>query len=207
MRKFFYLLGAVSIIFVAYLVTLAVTRMGETKVVVTVIPETASVTLDEGSIDPGTLYLKPGKYTFKASATGWKTDIQLISVGGKALDVNLIPAPDSPEARTYLRTNPDVQTEREKIGGENFNKNSQAFANKNPIVNLLPYTDPAGPFSIDYGASESRKNGVFLVISDSSANGRVNALKWIRQQGYDPTNLEITYLDYSNPLLQGRAKR
>ena len=68
------------------------------------------------------------------------------------------------------------------------------------MISKLPYSDVTGPFTIDYGPSTTRKDGVFLLISDSSPRGRVNAFKWIRQQGYDPTDFEIVYTNVANPL-------
>ena len=62
-----------------------------------------------------------------------------------------------------------------------------------------------GPFSLDYGTNPHVKNKVFIEVSDSSPEGRVNALHWIRSHGFDPTDLDIRFDDFSNPLVSNPA--
>ncbi len=61
-----------------------------------------------------------------------------------------------------------------------------------------PITDINGPFTIEYIYT---KNGVdYIKIIDSSPQGRMNAMHWLRERGIDPTNLDIQFDDFVNPL-------
>ena len=64
----------------------------------------------------------------------------------------------------------------------------------------MPYIDILGPFSIDYGPSKIQPDGMVLFVSDSSPGGRQKALKWIRENNQEPTDLEIVFSDYLSPL-------
>jgi hypothetical protein len=195
------LFGAIVIfLLVTWQIGILISHVGKTKVSVTVIPKDARITLNHKSFSSKTAYLHPGEYTFAASKEGWKTDTQIIDVGKKKVVVNLLPAPNSSEAYNWLKNNLKTQLEREKLGGENVAMKSNEVLQKNPIIGRLPYTDLTGPFSIDYGPSPTRRNSVFLIISNSSPAGRQKALDWIRRHGQDPTNLEIRYYGFSNPI-------
>lgn len=199
-RKIPYLIGALLALVVFYWIILSITRQGETRVTITVVPNDSKIFINNQPAKPGTAYLKPGEYTLKASRSGFKDDVQTIKVGDKPVDTGLIPRPDSDSARKFLEDNPTIQAQREAIGGQRANQKGQQIESKSPIITLLPFTDIAGPFSIDYGPSPDRKDGVFLIVSDSSPEGRTNALRWIKQQGYDPTELEIRFYDFNSPL-------
>lgn len=199
MRRFFYL-GGVLLLIIIYLLALSVSRNGETRVAIHVIPDDSQVLLNDQSIKPGTHYLRPDRYTFIAKKAGFKDDAQTVTVKAEVVDVNLIPEPDSYEARQYLADNPDVQAAREAIGGQRANQKGLQLEQKTPLIKLLPYTDISGPFSIDYGPSDKQKDGIVIVVSNSSADGRVNAIKWIKQQGYNPADMEIRFEDFNNPL-------
>lgn len=206
MRRILIFLGTGALLLSSYFIVLKISRVGEVKLLVRVVPGDTILSVNEAPVKAGVMYLSPGKYTFKASKQGWKDDVQKVTLKSDGPhDIGLTPIPNSVEASKFLTANPDIQLEREKIGGENFNKNAQAFSEENPITQLLPYIKSSGPFRIDYGPSKTRKGGVIIIISDSTANGRVNALKWIRQQGFDPTDYEIVYSDFVSPLGQGSS--
>lgn len=182
-----------------------ISRSGETKVVVHIIPEDAQVTMNGKPASGGPLYLKPGEYTFSASKNGFKTDTQKLTVGSEAQEVGLLPEPESAEAKEWLEKNPRIQQARESYGGLNANREGQEVQNQTPILEFLPVTlVEDGPFSIDYGKTTKREKGVFLEISDSSPEGREKAISWIRDHQQDPTDLEIRYVDFVNPFSPNR---
>ena len=198
-RQKIFLASAVIFCFIAYFAVIAISRVGEVKVSVNVIPYDAKIMVDGKSVSSEALYLSKGDHKFTAEKSGWKTDTQTINIS-KSSVINLLPEPESDEAKNWLKDNPDIQLEREKLGGENAARSSEEAAARNPIINLLPVTEIEGPFSIDYGPSKTRPGSIFLLVSDSSPNGRVNAQKWIRQNGFDLTDFEIIYSDFINPL-------
>jgi hypothetical protein len=193
-------IGAGILFLLIIVLSLTVAHRGKTKVSVTVAPGDSQVLVNGKEQGAGTLYLEPGKYTFVAKKSGFADDSETVEVKSEPVSVNLVPAPTSPEAFAYLQQNPDVQAAREAIGGQQAQAYGQALKDETPLISQLPYTDINGPFTINYGPSTTRKDGVFLLISNTSPRGRANALKWIRQQGYDPTDLEIIYAGYANPL-------
>ncbi len=190
------------LILIIYNFILVISRVGEERVRITVVPKDAQVSLNGQPEKKRTLYLKSGDYTFSAHKDGFKEDVQKISIKGKSIEVNLIPSPDSQAAFDFLKDNPEIQQQREAIGAIRAKEKGEKLEAVNPIIALLPYSQQTPPFTIDFGASKDRENDTFLVISDSSPNGRTEALRWIRQQGVDPTDLEIIFSDYVNPLAQ-----
>lgn len=82
---------------------------------------------------------------------------------------------------------------------------SDNFSDNYPLIGKIPRIDITGPYSIDYGG-DSSGNAASLIIYDSTPNGRVAALQWIRAQGVDPTTLDIRYDEYINPLTSGESK-
>lgn len=189
----------VVLILVAYNVVLAITRMGEIKVSINVLPKNAEITVNDKPSSK-TVYLTAGDYVFSASAEGWKTDTQKVNISKKDRVVYLLPDPESDAANKFLKDNPEVQLEREGWGGKLAALQSQKATERNPVLSFLPYTNESPPFTIDYGPSKERPGDIFLIISNSSPNGRQAALDWIRQQGQDPADMEIVFPGFVNPL-------
>lgn len=189
--------------YVVYFLILTLTRAGETSVLIRVVPDDAKVTINGKPVTPGAIYVTPGRYTLMGFKNGFKTDTEIVQVGKDEVVVGLTPIPESDEAKQWLADNPKVQLEREALGSANANRRGEEIAKSFPIVSILPYEDIYGPFQIDYGPSNTQPNGVLLVVSNSTPPGRAKALEWIRQQGQDPTDLEIRYTDFTNPLVTG----
>lgn len=198
--QWLFLTGFLVVIFIAYNLILVMTRGGEIKVNINVLPDNAKVTINNKPHDKTVVYLSEGKYDFSASADGWKTDTQIINISKDNHQVYLLPDPESEDAKNWLEKNPKIQLKREELGGEKAAAQNQAFLSKNPLLQYLPYSQESPPFTIDYGPSPVRKNDIFLTVSGSSPNGRQAALDWIRQQGADPTDLDITFSGFVNPL-------
>ncbi len=180
------------------------TRLGKTAVTIKTIPADSKITINGKSAGAGMAYLKPGVYHFKAELDGWLPDEQTIKISGKSTAVYLLPTPNSDKATQWINDHPNLTLERESLGSEAADQTGTSIRQQNPIINLLPYTDISGPFQIDYGMDPDHNNRLFLLISYSTPDGRQAALKWIRSQGYDPTNLDIRFKDFHNPLLEAK---
>lgn len=191
--------GLILALYITYSIVMAIVHSGKIKVTVNVLPQNSKITLN-GKPAGKTLYLSPGNYTFAASADGWKTDTQKVAINKSAHDVYLLPIPESQQARDLVKNNSKFQAEREELGGDRFNLQNQQALQKHPILKYLPYTQSTPPFSIDYGLTDGVNGDLKLVISNSSPNGREAAIDWIRQHGEDPTNMNIVFQDFSNPL-------
>ena len=64
--------------------------------------------------------------------------------------------------------------------------------------NSVLITDLTGPFTITYLGTENSIDKIS--ITNSSPNGRQKAVKWLKDQGYNPSNLDISFVDFINPL-------
>ncbi|HEX5456199.1 MAG TPA: hypothetical protein VFW77_02425 [Candidatus Saccharimonadales bacterium] len=201
--QWLFLISLAVVIFVVYNIVLAFTRIGEIKTEINVVPQDAKVTINDKPSSSGSVYLAAGEYTFSAAAEGWETDTQKININKDRHEVYLLPGPTSEEAKNWLKNNPDVQAEREAFGGKKFDAQNQKAAEQNPILQYLPYTSESPPFTINYGPSKERKGDIYLLINDASPNGRQAALDWIRSQGQDPTDMQIIFAGFDNPLGKG----
>lgn len=72
---------------------------------------------------------------------------------------------------------------------------------ESPLVMIMPHTDINGPFTIEYVTTKDDVD--YIKVTDSSPQGRVNALHWLRENGINPTNLNIEFDDFINPLEDG----
>lgn len=199
-KKLLYISVLLVLFFAFYHFALWVSRFGEIKLSIHVSPKTSNIRVNGKEVPGDSIHLGPGNYIVVASSEGFTDAVEEISIEREDADVYLLPEPSSDSAREWLRMNPEIQKEREAIGGIIANKKGLEIKQKIPLVEILPYSDLVGPFSIDYGPSPTRKNDAFLIVSNSSPKGRQNALRWIRQNGYDPTDLEIRFADFNNPL-------
>ncbi len=200
-KRLLYTGGIMVALLVVYLVAINLSRSGKTAVIIDVAPSDSTVTVDGKEVGAGKIYFSPGNYSFNASRPYFEDDKVSVSVKAKGGEVfvDLLPEAKSDEAKLFLEENPDVQAAREVVGGHRANSKGLQIEKQTPLITKLPFTSIDGPFTIDYGPSPTRKNGTFLIVSDSSPEGRVAALKWIRQQGYDPTDFEIQFDDFVNP--------
>lgn len=186
---------------ITFFLTIAISRIGKTKVNIELIPKDSSLYIDGKKFGSGDNYLKTGKHTFEAKKSGFIDDKVVLQVDNESLEIGLIPEPKSKEAIDWLNKNPEIQLNREGIGAKMSSLIGGYIEENTPIINDLPYTDIKGPFTIDYGTEPSRLYGIFLEITDSTPLGREAAVSWIKNQGYDPTNIDIRFDDFENPLL------
>jgi hypothetical protein len=201
-RLLIYLGVLLVVIFTIYSLVATIQHAGKTAVNIQVVPTNAEITVNGVEYGAGKIHLKPGSYEIVAKYPGFADDRQQIDVDEDATDVILLPEPNSEAAYQLLEENPKIQQQREALGGQAANQKGAAQEQKSPIITLLPYTDITAPFSVDYGPSDYREGDVVLIISNSTPSGRDAALRWIKQQGYDPKDLELVFEDYVNPLTQ-----
>lgn len=195
---------AIAIVLVYFMISVAnfFINSGKTKVTIEVAPEDSIVYVDGKKFKAGSLYLDRTSHAFVAKRDGFKDDVVTIVVGQEPARVGLLPFPNTDEAKKYLRLYPEVQQQRESIDGANNQGLGTAIVNQTPLIKLLPSTNINAPYVIDFGPSKTRTNGTVIYIGDSTSEGRISALKWIRAQGYNPSDLEIVFSDFSNPITQ-----
>ena len=176
-------------------------RSGKTLVTFEFAPSLAQAKLDSKIIHSGKVYVSKGKHTLTLKLQNFDSATQVIDVHDKDTIISLAISPINEAGRKLLTNNPQYQLEREAVGG--LAKNFQAQLDTTPLIALLPAVSITDSYRIEYGDSISRPGQTVIIITDSSPNGRQNALKWIRSKGFNPTRLEIEYRDYANPLTLG----
>ena len=185
-------------LFLAYILAINVSRHGKVAVTITFAPSVAVARVDGRPVQLGKNYLSPGDHTLVAKLENFYVKQQQFTVKAAQPDsVSLALQPANDAGRKLLETYPRYQQQIEAVGG--LETSARVAVAETPLIGLLPISDLAGPYKIDYGQSKTRPGGSVIIIGISSPHGRANALKWIRQQGTDPTDLEIIYTDYSNP--------
>ena len=199
-RKVLLIFTLIIVLFLMFKIVLYISRIGETKVIVEVAPKDSLVFIDNEPAKAGANYLSPGEYKIVGRKSGFTDAEQKITVGSKSQNVYLLPEANSQQARNYLNNNPDAAKEREQLWDKISYQQGQSTKSKTPIIEYLPYTDIGGYFAIDFGPSDNPKIGTELIVSNSTSEGRQNALKWIRQQGFDPTDYYIKFIDFDNPV-------
>lgn len=200
-KKMVIIVALLVLAIMLYGIILQVSRIGKTKITISVLPSEATVLVNDKKVSKSSVYLKPGQYKITARADGYVEDTVDLNVDNKEPDpVILLPKPDSDEAIAFFENNPSLQAQKEGLGGQKASEAGQKIREKYPIISQLPYIDILGPFSVDYGASKNQPESVVLYVSDSSPGGRQKALKWIRENNQEPTDLEIVFSDYLSPL-------
>jgi hypothetical protein len=178
----------------------AVTRSGKIAVIVTSVPGDAVITANDTRILPGTVYLKPGNYTFKASKTGFESysSEKVIEQGSNTPTVSISMAPISDDAKKWASENQQAYFDLEGEAGTQADRDGDAFRAKNPIVELLPTSTLI--YTIGYRNDNSDPSGNSIILTVDAAPGfRNGAVQAIKDMGYDPSKFKIEFKDYTNP--------
>ena len=173
---------------------------GKSPVKITVLPEYATVSINGKKTSGGTQKLKPGKYTFQATQAGFESaeEVLVIEKKSQPKTVRLLLTPVSSAALTWASNNQDAYQQIESQSGLEAANDGENFIKTHPIASSLPYKNLI--FNIDYAASNSI-DGFKLIITASSATDRQYALNQIKDWGYNPSDYEIEFTGFNNPLL------
>lgn len=189
-------------VFLVSRTTQTISRRDKTAVTVRVLPNDSAIKVDGKETRGSTIYVSPGKHEFSAGRQGFKDDKQNITVGSEPFTIGLLPEPDSPEAEQWLAKDNNIH-KREEIGAIIAEQRGNAIREATPITSILPRTDPTAPFMIDYGYRSTDTDSVYLLVKYSTAEGRTRAIQWIKDQGFDITELDIIFSDYYPPYEEG----
>lgn len=173
-------------------------RAGKIAVTVAVVPSDAHTTVNGQSVSSGTVYLAPGKYSIKSSKDGFAdySSDQQIEANQATIVVSLTAQSD--EAKKWADDHQSDYLANESLAGQAADTFSSDFRDKNPIVNVLPYDNYI--FTIGYENDESDPTNNSVIITVDAPEGYRNAaIEQIRSLGYDPTNLNIKFRNYTDP--------
>ena len=172
-------------------------KAGKTLVTFEFAPSLAEASVDKRSVHSGKVYVSKGKHQLVVRLQNFSTTTQTIEVGDQDMNVSVSLNPSNDAGRKLLISSPQYQLEREAVGGQS--KESLNTLKTTPLTALLPAVSIRDAYRIEYGDSSTRPGQTVIIITDSSPDGRQNALRWIRSKGFDPTQLEIEYRDFANP--------
>ena len=177
-------------------------RAGKFPVVLQTLPSDAAVTIDDASYTQGTIYLAPGNYEATVSKDGFASYTQELIVNGTD-DAKLFAglAPASDDAKRWQQRHRRDYAELERQSFLFAQEYGAAFSERWPITNTLPIKDPY--FTISYRVHEA--GDITLTIKGTSPRYREAALDELRKRGFEPTEYNIEFIGFDNPLARGEA--
>jgi hypothetical protein len=204
-RKLLIITGvSVLVLFVAFGLFSALQHRGEIKVRLVVAPKDSSLTLNGQPTKSGTLYLKPGVYTVKASRQYFTDVTEKIDTRelGPEPSIYLLPGADTPEALKWLEDHPEDEELREAIGASRAIQESQDTLKKYPVVEKLPYKTL--DYKIDYSLVNDELQLQISLYPIATTPGsalydqqveefKQKALTYLKSQGVDLANTKIEY--------------
>lgn len=173
-------------------------RVGKLPLKISVVPSDALITIDGNRYHNGTIWIKAGKYDMSVEKSGFTTQKKSITVTDQKdkniTAVSLVAQTD--DAKKWVEQHKDEYSKNEQYGAIEADQAGKYFSAKNPITDKLPFKDPY--FTISYQARDDLS--IKLIIDTPSPRYRFYAVEKIRELGYDPTDFEIEFTDFHNPL-------
>lgn len=197
-KKLLSVVIALVIVFLLWTVGLKLSRLGEVPVELNVAPKTAAVIVDGKQVRGSTIYISKGDHQIDAKLDGFDLYTKKHNVKGPQ-KIGVLLNPVSEKGYKYLEDHPEIQLEREAIGSASFYESADAVQKiHGDLIARLPYTDPL--FYMSYGDSQrsSNKEGVALYISAYDVSARKLAIDTLRDWGYDPSDIEIVFSDFTS---------
>lgn len=186
---------AIALIVFAVLYSVQRERLGKIEVEVVAFPENTTVEINGSIHAPGTIWLKKGAYAATYRAEGYKTDRQQITITDNTKIIGLILTPESDAAKEESKQNAN---RIDQIGQTLATISQEQYAADNPVSQLLPEYNIIDGYMIDTTV------GGGIDIHESTPDGRNTAVNWMRAQGFEPTDQNITFSDFNNPITGGR---
>lgn len=182
-------------------------RQGKLAVNIKIIPSSAKVFIDDKPIGTrsGEIYVTPGEHTIKISNDGFKSHENTFHARewytpGQYVGL----APETEEATKWYNKNRKKYKEIELAIYRESQEYGKNFNERWPIVKILPLKDPY--FTISYRLMQE-SGDIYLTVKGTSPRYREFAIKHLRKQGFEPTDYNIEFLGYENPLETKEASR
>jgi len=174
---------------------------GNNTIDIEVTPSRSSITLDGKRVSEGKSRVPDGKHTIKVMHKGFETQEQTVEISGsEELYVGIPLSPNSSETYNWYKEHDKDKQKADAMASKTYDQNSSNMTQSNPIVAHLPLPYGQERYAIDYAPSQINNNGIIIQITAEDSRGRQYALQQIKDWGYDPTDLEIEFLDFNNPL-------
>ena len=154
-------------------------RQGKLAVPINIVPSSAEIQIDSQPINThkGEIFVTPGDHKIKISNPGF--------------------TPESDDAKKWYSKNPRLYKELEQAAYQESVEYGKKFNERWPITKILPIKDPY--FTISYRPVK-QTGDIYLTIKGTSPRYRMFAIDHLRKQGFEPTDYNIEFIGFKNPL-------
>ncbi|MFZ1360816.1 MAG: PEGA domain-containing protein [Candidatus Saccharimonadales bacterium] len=189
--------AALCIIVTVWGIATYISRIGKVGITISAVPSSAVVTINGTPVGNGTHWVAPDTYTIAASKDGFGSRSKQVNVTDAKTHnvVALSLSPQSGAAKQWAERHERDYKQNEAYGAIEARTNGDYFKQKNPITNILPYTDPY--YEIAYTTHGS---AIVVTISTPSPRYRYIAVQKLRELGFNPSAFTIQFIDFDNPL-------
>lgn len=174
-------------------------RKDKTKLLLNTVPDNTTITINKINGKVGSNYVDPGDYDISVSKSGFETINDKITVGSNTKTKTYILTPVSESAKKWAKDNQDKYREAEGEVGRETQESGKDFEKNNPITKYLPFRLP--DYSINYQVADSDQNKIIITIDARDSNSRQLAIAQIKSWGMKPGDYEISFDNFSNPLI------
>ncbi len=180
-KNIYIIIISLLIIFISpYYFAKFIYQINKTQVNISLNQAKTSVTINGRSVEPGIIYLEPGKYVVLATLNGYGEYRTVYEIGDNKTEISINLSKKSTKTISEILTEPD---------GYN------TVTDKYPITKRLPYNNRL--LKIDY--SEDSTLDSFTIVVDAHEGYRSAVVSKIKSWGYNPADYNITFKDYRNP--------
>lgn len=192
----------VVVLIIAWAIFTAITQSGTKSISVVIAPVDATLVVDGRRVDSGSLRLTYGSHEYVISRGDFRSEAGTIDVTNDKNEQSITAAltPINDAGKKYAATIPDQYSAVSTSAGGETSSRGEMFADKNPIVKHLPYTNPL--FSIGYRIDPDNPSGDSIIVSiDAPDVYRNNAVTQIQNWGLNPAMYDIEFVGEENPFL------
>lgn len=169
-----------------------------------VAPSSSIIKVDNRVVKEGVTEVKPGLHTVVIDKSGFTKATRSVDLKPRESSyVGVVLSPNTAPTANWYNEHPEDQKKAESISSYNFDDTVREGVKAAPFIKKLPFIGPGLQFRIDYGFPNG-SNEPAIYIQASSEEGRQNALKWIKAQGFDPSKMKIVYKDPDEPRPEDR---
>ncbi len=198
-RRYIYIIGAaLGIVILGVIMVIGFQQVNKTALdIQSVVPDDIAVTVDGVKVaSSGTVSTKPGQHTVTAKRSGFADQTQTVTLlQNEVKAIRWLLVPNSQEGYDWVKKHVTGSSDFEAKAGQAFDQTSQDLTQKYPIIASLPEIHPR--WRIDYGKSVAHPNDpnalAIIITYGGSDVDKQNALNWMKQQSYNPSDYEIIY--------------
>ena len=179
-----------------YGIIVCTTRTNTIPVSLLISPDKAEIAFDNQKVTGSqVVHIKPGTYDFKASRSGFEDKTIRTEVKqGSPIKIVFSLKPLTQEASKEALSSSKI-SEIDKTTTNRLANEQQTLEKTNPVIKKLPIKNLL--YSIGYKMDPNKPNGVIIEI-DAPEGYRNAAINKIKEQGFDPATLNITFRNYAN---------